>query len=276
MSLNMTEILTNPLARSGKSGDFVRLVLAEAAQYGMPGNIVAMLDDVAAMLGFYAPMPLGQAAHVAGPIVNWRTSPEQPLFDRIREVEALAFKQRALLAFGAGKPGQMVGTAEILCAMGNIIEGDSPPEYYEIFQWAGVDVLKTLTGDSAEAILADPGKQNWKKIEDDEVVKPGGRLYPTYQNVCTSIRRYAIAALENSHKHPRNYLRPYAAQILEGYAKIRREAVADRLPDIVTALDVTAASIRSMYPDLKDLDTELEALKSLRQIKDDERVSVFD
>jgi hypothetical protein len=42
------------------------LVLAEAASYGMPPQVIATLDDVAAMLGLYEPLPANQAAHVAG------------------------------------------------------------------------------------------------------------------------------------------------------------------------------------------------------------------
>jgi hypothetical protein len=192
--VDVVEILRSPLTQSGKTGNFLRLVLAEAANYGMPGKTIAMIDDVAAMLGFYDPVPSGQAAHLAGPLVNWRTHPDQPSFERIHEVEKLAFKQRALIAFGGYPPGQMVGTAEIVIAMGNIAQGTSPPEYYEVFTWASLDTLSIITGHSKEVILLDPNKRHWKLITDDDVLKPSGRLYQTYQEVCTNIRREAIAA----------------------------------------------------------------------------------
>ncbi len=162
----------------------------------MSGDVIATLDDLAAMLGFYEPIPVGQAAHLAGPLVVWRTHPKQPTFERIDEVERLAYKQRALLAFGGGKPGQMVGSAEIVIACGNLVQGTSPPEYWDLFQWASLDVLSILTGNPPETILADPGKKAWRLIPDDEVLTPGGRLYPTYQIVSTTIRREAIAAMD--------------------------------------------------------------------------------
>ena len=44
--------------------------------YGMPGSVVVVLDDVAAMLGLYEPLPQAAATHVAGPMVAWRTHPQ--------------------------------------------------------------------------------------------------------------------------------------------------------------------------------------------------------
>jgi hypothetical protein len=251
--------MQNPLAQSGRSGNFLRLVLAEAGAYGMPGDVIAMLDDVAAMLGFYKPISQGQAAHLAGPLVNWRTHPNQPTFERIHDVEKLAFSQRALIAFGGGKPGQMVGTAEIVIAMGNLVQGTNPPEYYDVFQWASLDVLKTLTGDSEETILANPGKRHWKKIANDEVLKPSGPLYSTYQTIATSIRREAIAAMDQQANHPRNLLRPIAARFIEAHTQVRREAEAEGLSHVVQQLDEAVVTIRGMFPDLGDLATEVAA-----------------
>jgi hypothetical protein len=265
--MDLIKLLGNPLTQSSRSSHFLRLVLSEAGNYGMPGDVIAALDDIAAMLGFYDPIPKGQAAHLAGPLINWRTNPKQPSFERIHDVEKLAYSQRALIAFGGGRPGQMVGTAEIVCAMGNLVQGTSPPEYYDVFQWASLDVLKTLTGDDEETILADPGKKSWKKIADDDVLKPGGRLYPTYQTIATTIRREAIAAMENKANHPRQYLRPLAVRFLESHTKVSREAEAEGLTDIVERLDEAVATIRIMFPDLKDFDTELAACKSTERVE---------
>jgi hypothetical protein len=249
--MNLTELMLNPLAQSGRSGHFLRLVLAEAGAYGMPGDVIATLDDVASMLGFYDPVPQGQAAHLAGPLVNWRTHPAQPSFERIHDVEKLAFKQRALIAFGGGKPGQMVGTAEIVIAMGNILQGTSPPEYYEVFQWASLDVLSTIMGHTPEQILADPSKQHWTLIPDDTVIKPSGRLYAIYQTIATSIRREAIAAMDKQPHHPRAFLRPLAEHFIRSHAKVRAEAEANGLTDLVARLDEAIGTIRGMFPDLQ-------------------------
>jgi hypothetical protein len=254
--------MQNPLAQTGRPSTYLRLVLAEAGRYGMPGDMIAKLDDVAAMLGFYDPIPVGQAAHLAGPLILWRTHPGQPSFERIHDVEKLAYQQRALIAFGGGKPGQMVGSAEIVIAMGNLVEGTTPPEYYDVFQWASLDVLKTLTDDSAETILADPGKKHWKLITDDDVLKPTGRLYTTYQTIATSIRREAIAAMEKQPHHPRHYLRPLAARFLEAHIKVRAEAELEGLTDHVVRIEEAEETIRDMFPDLEDVEAELAAIRS--------------
>ena len=162
--MDLVSMINSPLAQAGRAGSFLRLVLAESAAYGMPGSVIVVLDDIAAMLGLYEALPEKAATHVAGPLVNWRTHPQQPSFERIHDVEKLAYKQRALVAFGGGPPGQMVGTAEIVIAMGNLVQGTSPPDYYEVFQWASLDVLQEITGHTAEQILADPGKKHWRKI----------------------------------------------------------------------------------------------------------------
>ena len=255
--MDIIEILKSPLVQSGNTGSFLRLVLAEAGNHGMPGQTIALLDDVASMLGFYDPIPPGQAAHLAGPLINWRSHPNQPSFERINDVERLVFKQRALIAFGGGKPGQMVGTSEIVCAMGNIIAGASPAEYYDLFTWASLDVLSIITGDTPEQILRDPGKKHWKLIPDHEVLRPGGRLYPTYQEVATSIRREAIANLAKSPDNPREYLRPVAAHFIESHRKVRAEAQAEGMTDVVKRLDDAMATIQGMFPNLGSIAQEL-------------------
>lgn len=251
--------MRNPLAQTGRPSNFLRLVLAEAASYGMPGDVIATLDDVAAMLGFYDPIPEGQAAHLAGPLVLWRTHPSQPTMDRIHDVEKLAYHQRALIAFGGGKTGQMVGTAEIVLAMSNLVGGTSPLEYYEVFQWASLDVLEILLGTPPEQSLKDPTKKGWKLITDDEVLKPTGRLYTTYQTIATSIRREAIAAMDTQANHPRKLLRPIAARFIEAHTQVRREAEAEGLSHVVQQLDEAVVTIRGMFPDLGDLATEVAA-----------------
>jgi hypothetical protein len=263
--MDIHAIMTSPLTQSGNSAQFLRLVLAEAASFGMPGHIIATLDDIAAMLGFYLPLPQGQAGHLGGPLVAWRTHPNQPLFESIHEVEALAYKQRALIAFGAGKPGQMVGTAEIVCACGNIAEGTSPPDYYEVFQWASLDVLSTLSGDTVEEILRDPNKSHWKLIPDDDVLQPAGRLYPTYQIMATSIRREAIAAFNQDPRHPRELLRPLAAVFVESHAKVLAEAEAEGLEPVAKALREALRTIQGMFPDLKTMAEEREAIALTRE-----------
>jgi hypothetical protein len=257
--MDLMEIMRNPLVQTGRSAHFVRLVLSEAANYGMPGNIITMLDDVASLLGLYDPIPTGQAGHLAGPLVQWRTHPGQPIYERIRDVEKLAFKQRSLIAFGGAKPGLMIGTAEIVIAMGNLIEGMSPPEYFELFTWASIDVLKTLTGDSAETILRDPAKKGWKIITDDDVLKPGGRLYNTYSEVATIIRREAIEALSKDPDNPREYLRPIAIAFLKNHRVVRKHALVNQDFDTVERLEGIMDNIKAMYP---GIDEQLEKLEA--------------
>src|SRR5207237_350968 len=156
--MDVLEIMRSPLTESGRTGPFLRLVLAEAASYGMPPQVVATLDDVAAMLGFYDPLPAGQAAHVAGPLVRWRTDRRQPTIERVTDVEALAFKQRCLIAFGGAASGHMVGTAEIVCAMGNLHTAEEvrPPKlYWELFHRDATHLMSELKRSSPAAVLKD-------------------------------------------------------------------------------------------------------------------------
>ena len=248
--MDIIELMRSPLTQSGRAGNYLRLILAEAASFGMPGSVIATLDDVAALLGMYDPISVGQSGHLAGPLVAWRTHPSQPSFERIHEIEKLCYKQRALIAFGGGKPGQMVGTAEIVAAMGNIIQGESPSEYYEVFQWASLDVISIIAGISPEEALKDPTKKGWTLISDDDVLKPGGRLYQTYQEIATSLRREAIAHMNRSPDHPRAYLRPLAERFLEGHAETRAKALAEGDVRLLSYLDESDRTIRAMFPDL--------------------------
>jgi hypothetical protein len=263
METDVISLVRNPLVQAGTTGNYLRLVLTEAARWGMPGSTISLLDDLAAMLGFYQPLPKGPAAHVAGPLVNWRTHPEQPHFERIHDVEKLAFSQRALIAFGGGRPGHMIGTAEIVIACGNILQGTSPPEYYEIFQWAGVDVLNILTGDTPETILADPSKKHWKQIPDEDVLRPGGRLYKTYETIATTIRREAIAAMNKSPDNPRELLRPLAVNFLKSHVKTRARLEDAGATETVARLDETCQVIRTMFPDIDATPEHLEQVSEI-------------
>jgi hypothetical protein len=251
-------MLSNPLAKSASQTDFFLLTLAECAKFGVPPQALALLRDVHSMLGYSKPLGEKQISALAGPLVAWRTDPRQPHFERVVDLERLAFHQRALIAFGGGKPGEMVGRAEIVYAMGNLLHGTSPPEYYEVFQWASVDTLAEIEGDSKAKILADREKDGWTAVADAEVTQPGGRLYATYQEICTSIRREAIAGLErNPAGHPRNILRPMAALAIANHARIKQELLAEGRPEVVETLDRTIEQIRGMFPGLGSLDDEL-------------------
>ncbi len=133
----------------------------------------------------------------------------------------------------------MIGTAEIVIACGNILRGTSPPEYYQLFQWASIDVLKILTGDTAETILADPTKTGWKQIPDEDVLLPVGRLHKTYQTIATTIRREAIAPMDKSPDNPRELLRPIAVVFLKSHVKTRTRLKADGETEIVARIDET-------------------------------------
>lgn len=248
--MNMTDIMNNPLARPGDPGQFLRLVLAQAGGYGMPGAVIAMLDDIAAMLGFYTPLPTGPAGHLAGPLVTWRSHPKQPTQDHIVEMFSLAYQQRALIAFGGAPPDHMVGTAEIVTAMGNTTREQTPAEYYEVFQWASVDALSALLNQTPAEVLADPGKKDWKRIEDAEVIRPGGRLYATYVEIATAIRRTAIEALKADENHPRKLMLPLARSVVAAYNKTRARSLAEGQPELVAIFDKNLATIHEMFPEL--------------------------
>jgi len=260
----------SPLLKHGDQSSFLRLVLSHAALYGMPPQVVALLDDLGAILGVYNHQPLskGQAAYVAGPIVQWQTSRHQPAVERIEEMRELAHQQRLHIAFGGGPDGHMVGTAEIVCAMGNLHkEFDMPPEYYDIFIWAASDALSIITHESVPAILKTRG---WKVVSDDDVLRPTGRLHATYQTISLSIRREAIASMEGHQENPRRYSRKIAEQYLKDYRQQLADmdgmteaelagfaessgsnlASADMLPVSKALLEVYIQRIERMFPEL--------------------------
>lgn len=257
-TLNIIDLMTNPLAQAGRTGPFMRLVLAEAAHYGMPPQIVAALDDVAAMLGFYDPLPVGQAAHLSGPLIQWRTDARQPTFERVEDVEALAMKQRALIAFGGAPSDHMVGTAEIVSAMGNLHKESVPEAYYAIFGWASCDVWRQLRLDvDIEAMREERG---WAVIEDDDVLRPGGKYHATYITIATNIRRNARDAHQGILRNPRVLLRPIAAQFLEIHAAMLKQAEAEGQTEQAGSIRNAISTIRGMYPDLNSSTEEYQAL----------------
>lgn len=246
----LDDLIRSPIFKGGnyRTGPFLRLVLAEAASYGMPPQVVATLDDVAAMIGLYDPVAHSQAMHMSGPLSVWRTSPDQPHESHVNDVAALALKQRFLIGFGHEQNGHMVGTAEIVYALGNTHRDMMPLEYYEIFQWAATDVQVKLSNLTAEQIRKEKG---WKLIADDEILLPNGRLNPTYLQIANYIRRAAIAASSNSPNSPRNMLRPFADNMIKTNLEMVKELKAEGGKEhLVKAIEQSNQSIAGMYPDM--------------------------
>lgn len=248
---DIARFMRSPLVTRGGPENFLRLVLAQAGGFGVPPDVIATLDDLAAMLGYYDPLPKGPAEHLAGPFINWRAHPNQPTFERVQDVERLAFKQRALIAFGAGRPNETVGTAELCIAMGNLLKADEqvPMDYQEVFWWAALDVLPVITGRSVESLLRDPEKRHWKIIPDRDVLTPGGRLYGTYVDLATSIRRTVVDGLERG-TSPRANLLPFARQFLAHNEEMRAKAVAEGNLTMLDFLDKSDTAMRTMFPNL--------------------------
>lgn len=195
---------------------FIRLVLLEEARFGMPQATIAMLDDMAAALGFYPPLPTNQAAYLAGPFAMWREHPNQPTLDQMPEVHPLAVFDRASSAFGLFPPGMSVGPAEIVVAMCSLIHDLSPPDYYRLFQWAMARVKAQISG----CTLAEAEEQaGWEHIPDEEVIVPGGPLYPTYQQAARGIREAAITGEDGEPQpSPRALAQRFCLEMANGAA----------------------------------------------------------
>lgn len=246
--MNIAEIMKNPLMKGTEQGPFLRLVLAEAASYGMPPLVVATLDDIAAMLGMYHPVSSGQSAYMAGPFSTWRSDRRQPTNERLPELEQLALKQRALIVFGGGPEGHLVGTAEIVLAMGNTHRELVPEPDWEVFRWAAADAMSKLLGISPARYC---DNQEWTSVpKDDDVLKPGGKYNETYQKLADTIRRAAIGGLKGDPDAPRAMLRPLAEHFLQMHYQIRREAENQGRPELVASITEAIRVIQAMYPGL--------------------------
>ncbi len=247
--VDLLHILQSPLIQKGP-GPFLRLVLAEAGRYGMPQQVIATLDDVAAMIGFYDPLPKGQAAHLGGPVVTWRTDPRQPTMERVHDVERLALKQRALIAFGGAPADHQVGTAEIVVALGNGHKANVPPEFFDVFTWASVDVLATLQQRSPQSVREE---KKWPEIPDADVLKPGGRLHATYVTIATEIRRQVIASIKDSPDNPREQLLALAVFFLKSHELEQARAIKNGRADTAQEIQQVINNIRTMFPDIDKL-----------------------
>lgn len=257
--INTWGFLGSPLVQTNDAAGFLRQVLAEAARFGMDGRTIVVLDGLASIMGFYEPISANSAAYLGGPLTEWRTGTSRsPIHTgRVIEIERLAVRQRALIAFGAAKPGHIVGTAEIIVASGNLLKNETPQAYWELFTWASLDVLTTLTGRTKEQLLEDPQRKDWPLIEDDEVIRPGGRLWTCYSEVATQLRRGAISAEREEALEPRKLLRPVAAQFLEHHEKVLEELKHENLPELATRINKHVAIIKAMYPDLGTVEEEV-------------------
>jgi hypothetical protein len=202
-------------------GEFVRLVLLEAARFGMPGQLVATLDELAASFGLYAAPPMSQTTFLGGPIVAWSGGHGMPTMERMPEIEALAYAQRAEVAFGVTL-GAMIGPADIVCALNNCIaESKSedialvPPEYRKVYQWAAAKVraeLENMTPEEAARQL------RFEFVPDADVLMPRGPLYATYVEVAQNIRRSAMAAIAPE-KSPKAIAARVGDDVLRAIAK---------------------------------------------------------
>lgn len=250
MKTDLETIVRNPLFVQVNAGVFLRLCLAEAVSYGMPNRICALLDDVAAMLGLYEPLPGNQSGLIAGPLIQWRTHPHQPTYESVNDINAIALKQRCLIAFGGGPELHRVGTAEIIVAFGNLyLDTEMLPEAYrEIFYWAATQLHVELGSGTAEQLRTEKG---WPEISDDEVLLPTGRLHATYTEIATDLRRQAIAAMKGDPLSPRSALRGFGETMLRAIQRQQAAAMADGAMDVATALQKGIDNIRAMFPDLE-------------------------
>lgn len=104
----------------------------------------------------------------------------------------MAVAQKVQIAFGQAEPGHLVGTAELVVAMGNAPEGSIPPDYEALFRWAAIKTLCAMNRDQTPEDLAK--ERGWKLAPDDHVLKAGGPLHEAYVTTARTLRRTAIAA----------------------------------------------------------------------------------
>jgi hypothetical protein len=217
----------------------VRLILLEASRFGMPPNLIALLDEIGAMLGFHPALPSNQLGYLAGPLAVWRTDPRMPTMERSPELEGLAQKQRADVIFGQAGTA-MVGPAEIVVAMGNLIDGTMPDAYRDLFHWAGARTMSELDGIGHQQWCTE---NKWPFVGDDDVLKPAGRLYGTYVEVAQSIRRMAASAVHPEH-HPRQVGLSLGAALHRLITGLQAEAEAAGLTDRADRLREHAELVR--------------------------------
>ncbi len=235
---------------------FIRLVLMEAARFGMPAPMIAMLDDMAAALGFYPPLPTNQAAYLAGPFAMWQTdSRQQPTVDQMPEVYPLALLDRTYSTFGLFPPGMTVGPAEIVVAMSSLIQDLSPPDYYRLFQWAMARVKAEISG----CTLSEAEEQaGWEHISDEEVIAPGGSLFATYQQAARGIREAAIVGRDaEPQPTPRVLAKQFCLEMANGAAAKCIEATAAGDAQAVNHWAIIARELRDAAARLPEPDPRI-------------------
>jgi hypothetical protein len=255
------DIMSNPLmARTRehtfRPEGFLRLVLAQAANYGMPPQVIASLDDLGSVLGYHEPLAASETAHIAAPLAQWRTHRSQPVYEQVVDVENLAYMQRCLIAFGGAEPGHMIGTAELVFAMGNVhqefLEQETgvSKDYREVFRWAAIDVLSILENKPKAQFWTE---RKWAVITDDDVIKPSGRLYAAYVEMATYIRRQSNAFLKDRPDNPRKLMEPVAKSLLDSWRTVRKRALArPEMAEVKPSIDEATQIVEHMYPGLKE------------------------
>ena len=192
--MNLTRFVQSPgFARTlSHPGDFARMVLVEAGHYGMPPQTVAMLDEIGAMLGLYAPLADNQVHHLAASPVVWRNADgsDPAVQDVSHEIVRVAVAQKAQLAFGHLEPGHLVGPAELVVAMASSVAGNLLSEFETLFRWASIQTLCAMDRTAVAADLA--RERSWELVPDDHVLQPGGPLHETYIKAVRALRRQAI------------------------------------------------------------------------------------
>ena len=112
-------------------------------------------------------------------------------------------------------------------------------------------MLSILTKRPKSEIWAEKG---WPVIGDDEVLTPGGGLYPPYQTMATSIRRAAIAITRaEADENPRAYLAPLAEHMVRVWTREREQLLTGHGDDaamLVELLDRNIANLKTMFPEI--------------------------
>jgi hypothetical protein len=136
-----------------------------------------------------------------------------------------------------------------------------PRAYYEVFCWAATDVLSTLMRRRPADIRKEKG---WADISDEDVVKPSGRLNPTYVTIATEILRASAGTIKGDPENPREYLRPLGAHFLMAHRRVLANAERDGKTAVAAQLRETVATIAAMFPGIDRTVAELERLSAQR------------